>query len=110
LDSVCFFTREENSITGKHYHTGSNPNKNPEILFLLEGAVEYTWFDQGTEYTIDRLHTSLVHGPARIITKSMVWHQIKTLTRCTFLELNSWDDAEEDTIEVDVDVYSMLYK
>lgn len=87
---LCY--REKDSICGRHYHTGSSKNKDPEILYLIQGEVRlrYRYIKDD-----DIITETIVKAPAKITTPKYYWHELKTLTPAIFLELNSLFDGKD---------------
>lgn len=85
--------RRAGSISGRHYHEGKRPGKNPEVLVLLKGDVLLNWKDihgpaRGSEPA---------SAPARITIPAGVWHEVIAVTDFVMLELNSAEDGKGDT-------------
>jgi dTDP-4-dehydrorhamnose 3,5-epimerase-like enzyme len=85
--------RKAGSISGRHYHEGKSPQKNPEILILISGqfkllAIHMQTYRQ-TEYVVE--------APVEVIIQPFVWHEITALTDIYFIELNSIAQHAADT-------------
>lgn len=85
--------RKKGSINGKHYHKGISPQKDPEILVLLEGRCNLYCLDlkSGKEE-----HFTL-EAPCWVEVSPMIWHELKAITRLIFYEMNSKEAHEKDT-------------
>jgi hypothetical protein len=96
--------RKEGTVNGRHYHKGSNPNKNPEELILMKGTIQVNWKKMpGAESGVPSESGSIRGiGPARIVIPANVWHEIIALTDFVMLELNSAADGRNDTYRSDV--------
>ncbi|ATL48552.1 hypothetical protein COR50_16050 [Chitinophaga caeni] len=91
---LCY--RKAGTTSGQHYHEGKNANKNPEIMFLLEGECWMHW----SHLEQRKIESIRVKAPARIEIPSMLWHELEAISDCTFIELNSIADVREDSIRV----------
>lgn len=96
---LCY--RNSNVSCGKHYHTGNSPNKNPEIIYLLKGEVEFRWFNVN-DLTNSNISKKLIKAPSKIVVPINIWHELYTLSECIFLELNSMSDGKSDCIKLDI--------
>jgi hypothetical protein len=86
--------RKKGSSSGRHYHNGVSPNKNPEQLILMSGSVTLNWRNmRGPENgSVD------VQAPARIAIPAGVYHEVIALEDFVMLELNSTADGQGDTV------------
>lgn len=91
---ICF--RNAGSSSGQHYHEGKSDNKNPEILFLLSGKAEMHWCPLGEK----EIRVTEITAPARVEVTINVWHQLIAVTDCSFMELNSVEDVQRDSIRI----------
>lgn len=92
--TLCY--RHAGSSSGQHYHEGISDTKNPEILYLISGKAAIHWCPLGGS----KIETILVEAPARVETPINVWHQLIAVTDCAFIELNSLEDVQKDSIRV----------
>ncbi len=86
--------RKAGSSSGRHYHKGISPAKNPEVLILVLGKARINYRPAGTS---DPLQTVEADAPARIEIPAMVWHELVAVSDVAFLEMNSLDDGKHDT-------------
>jgi hypothetical protein len=85
--------RRAGSASGRHFHHGVSPKKNPEHLILMKGTVQVNWKNmRGPES--GSVH---VEAPARIVIPAWVWHEVIAETDFVMLELNGPEDGREDT-------------
>lgn len=91
-----FCTRKAGSSSGQHYHEGRSNYKDPEILYLFTGDVQIDWCPLDGK----KIETTLVKAPARIEVPVNVWHQVIATTDCCFIELNSIQDVQVDSIRI----------
>ncbi len=85
--------RRAGSISGRHYHQGVHPGKNPERLVLMKGDILLNWKHIGGE----EKGSVPVAGPALIVMPAGVWHEVIAVTDFVMLELNSAADGRGDT-------------
>lgn len=85
--------RKQGVEFGNHYHTGKEPNKNPEILWHLNGSVklEYRHIDSETWESAE------VHQCSQIEIFANTIHKVTAFTDCVMLELNSLQEHINDT-------------
>ena len=91
---VCY--RNAGSSSGQHYHEGKSDNKNPEVLFLFTGKAAIHWCPLGGNEIV----VTEVAAPARVEVPANVWHQLIAVTDCCFIELNSLEDVQKDSVRV----------
>ncbi len=85
--------RNAGSVSGRHYHKGVSPGKNPEDMLLVQGKASLHCKDLETnnEETIELV------APVRVLIQANVWHELTAITDIVFVELNSLVDGSEDT-------------
>ncbi len=89
--------RKKGSRSGRHYHKGTAPAKNPEQLILMQGEVTVNWFDvQG-----DAKGSIQVKAPAKIFIQPWAWHEVIADTDMIMFELNGLEDAKDDTFRIE---------
>jgi hypothetical protein len=89
--------RKAGSSSGRHYHTGRSPYKDPEILYLLSGEAMIRWRKM-EETDIKEVKVS---APAKVEIAVNIWHELLALSDCSFWEMNSLDDVKQDSIRVE---------
>ncbi len=89
--------RNKDSISGRHYHKGEAANKKPEILILISGTIRLKTIDLSTH----KEDIIIIDTPSRIEIPEMVWHEVKAITNCIFLETNSINDCDIDTYRLE---------
>lgn len=87
-------TRKKGTVSGQHYHEGRVAGKNPEVLILLAGEIELYVKDLRTAEE----ERTIIRNPAIIEIFPFVWHEVTALTDALFLELNSLDQHNRDTV------------
>lgn len=91
---VCY--RNAGSSSGQHYHEGKSNYKNPEVLYLFTGKAAIHWCPlHGNEIVVTE-----VNAPARVEVPVNVWHQLVAVTDCCFIELNSLEDVQQDSVRI----------
>lgn len=89
--------RKQGSISGRHYHKGTAPTKNPEQLILMLGEATVNWFDvQGNDKG-----SIQVKAPAKIFIQPWAWHEVIADTDIIMFELNGLEDAKDDTFRIE---------
>ncbi len=91
---LCY--RNAGSSSGQHYHEGISANKNPEIMYLFSGTAAIHWCPLGGSEII----VTEVSAPARVEVPINIWHQLIAVTDCCFIELNSMEDVQKDSVRV----------
>jgi hypothetical protein len=89
--------RKKGTSSGRHYHTGKSPNKDPEILYLLTGEAVIRW----RRLDASQVEEVIVRAPARVEIATYIWHELVPLSDCSFWEMNSLDDVREDSVRVE---------
>jgi dTDP-4-dehydrorhamnose 3,5-epimerase-like enzyme len=85
--------RKAGTISGRHYHKGLSPTKDPEIFILLTGTCTINW-----KHINDKeLQTVQVSGPVKLEFPTYTWHELVMDTDCACLELNSIEEHKADT-------------
>lgn len=93
---ITAYTRKAGAVFGQHFHTGSDPAKDPELFFLIAGSVELRAEDGVTG---DKDVYTLTPGDMLEIDPG-IWHELTALTDAVFIEHRSteFDPAQSDTI------------
>lgn len=89
--------RKAGSSSGRHYHQGASPYKNPEILYLLSGEALIRW-RRLEETAVKEIK---VTAPVKVIIAVDIWHELVALSDCSFWEMNSLEDVKKDSIRVE---------
>lgn len=89
--------RNAGTVSGRHYHEGKVPYKTPEKLIFLQGTATINWKDLNNKVA----GSLIVESPAEVIIPPMIWHEVIAETDIIVLELNSIEDAAEDTIKTE---------
>lgn len=89
--------RKSGSSSGRHYHNGISAYKDPEILILLSGEALIRWRNIAEE----EIKEIKVIAPAKIEIDINIWHELIALTDCSFWEMNSLKDVQEDSVRVE---------
>lgn len=82
---VMIIRRKKGSVAGNHYHTGSDPTRNPEIQFVVSGKINFVAknLDTGEE-------GSFIIGPnTEVRISPRVFHRMEMLEDTTFLEFHT---------------------
>lgn len=85
--------RKVGSVSGNHYHTGSEERKNPEVLCLISGEVEVELEHLPTG-TKERFAAS---APCKLQIFPNTLHRLLAVTDIIFLEMNSLEEHQRDT-------------
>ncbi|BFG69864.1 hypothetical protein KACHI17_07450 [Sediminibacterium sp. KACHI17] len=89
--------RKKGSASGRHYHKGTAPTKNPEQLILMQGEATVNWFDvKGAAKG-----SVQVKAPAKIFIQPWAWHEVIADTDIIMFELNGLEDAKDDTFRIE---------
>lgn len=89
--------RKAGSSSGRHYHTGKSASKDPEILYLLSGEVTIRW-----RRLEDKVNKEIkVIPPAKVVIPVNIWHELVPISDCSFWEMNSLEDVQQDSIRVE---------
>lgn len=94
---LCY--RKAGTSSGRHYHSGKKPYKDPEILYLLSGTAEFRWY--GLEEGPAAMQSRRLTAPVRVIIPIHVWHELRAVTDCSFWEMNSLEDVQQDSVRVE---------
>ncbi len=89
--------RKAGSSSGRHYHTGKVANKDPEILYLLSGSACIRW----CTLSDNEIRETVVQSPAKVVFPVNIWHELVARTDCSFWEMNSLEDVQNDSIRID---------
>ena len=89
--------RKPGSSSGRHYHKGRSPYKNPEKFMLMQGEATVNWCNvKGTEKGSIK-----IAAPVMVYFDPWIWHEIVAVTDMVFYELNSLADGRDDTFRLE---------
>lgn len=98
---VGIIESKKGSVRAKHYH-----KKSTQYTFILSGKVEFFEKDMKTENA--KLDKTTLGPFDLVITPPGVFHAIRCLEDCVFLDMTSESRAgkgyEEDTVRVDMEL------
>ncbi len=78
---IYIYHRKKGIKNWGHFHTGNNPSRNPEVLFLIQGKMKMFFEDLGgnkKELIINENHL--------LITPKLIFHKYEILEYSIFLE------------------------
>ncbi len=85
--------RKAGTVSGRHYHKGISPTKDPEIFVLLTGNCTVNW----RNINEDEIQSAELTGPVKLEIPTYTWHELVMHTDCTCIELNSIEEHKNDT-------------
>ncbi len=89
--------RKAGSLSGRHYHKGRAPYKNPEKIIIMSGEATVNWRNmKGNEQGSHK-----VKAPSLVIINSWIWHEVIADTDIVVFELNALSDGKDDTFRID---------
>ncbi len=89
--------RKAGSASGRHYHKGVAPKKNPEQIIIMQGEATVNWFDVRS----DAKGTEKVKAPAMVQIEAWAWHEVMADTDIIVFELNALEDGKDDTYRIE---------
>ncbi len=89
--------RKAGSASGRHYHKGTAPQKNPEQIIIMQGLATVNWLDVRS----NEKGTVEVKAPAMVIIQPWAWHEVIANTDIIVFELNGLEDAKDDTFRLE---------
>jgi hypothetical protein len=92
-----FSFRKAGSLSGRHYHKGLSPNKNPEKIILVKGEVTLNWFNVAG----DERGSEKIIGPSLVYIHAFIWHELVAVTDFVVFEMNALADGQGDTYRLD---------
>lgn len=96
---VSIYYRKRGTHFAQHYHSGSDPSKNPEKFLLLTGKIKLIYIDSKSSQKIERIISPCTEIRIPPFTK----HNVIAIEDCIFIEYRStvFDKHNPDTIHVD---------
>jgi hypothetical protein len=91
--------RKAGSASGRHYHKGIAPHKNPEQIIIMQGEAMISWFDTRTSNHAER-ESIHVQAPVMVEIAAWAWHEVMAVTGIIVFELNGLEDAKHDTFRM----------
>lgn len=91
-DRIILITRKAGSVSGREFHTGKHPNKDPELGIIISGTVEFYCKDaEGDEVT------TRYDKPVQYTFHKNIYHEVRAITDIIFIEFNAVTDGENDS-------------
>ncbi len=88
--------RKAGSASGRHYHKGTAPAKDPEKLIIMQGEATVNWHDVRS----GEKGSSKLTAPVELHIHPWAWHEVIADTDIIVFELNGLEDAKEDTYRI----------
>ncbi len=88
--------RKAGTASGRHYHKGTAPTKNPEQIIIMTGEATINWYDVRGESK----GSVKVSAPVQINVQPWAWHEVIADTDIVVFELNGLEDAKDDTFRI----------
>ncbi len=94
---IMIIRRKKDSIAGNHYHTGSDPTRNPEIQFVVSGKISFYAknLDTNEEFTF------IISPNTEIRISPQVFHRMEMLEDTVFLEFHTEVSDCKDVVRID---------
>lgn len=92
-----FSFRKAGSASGRHYHKGLSPKKNPEKIILVKGEGTLNWHNVAGE----EKGSEKIIGPSLIHIYPNAWHELIADTDIVVFEMNALVDGQGDTFRLD---------
>ncbi len=93
---LMIIRRKKGSIAGNHYHTGSDPTRNPELQFVVSGKISFYAKNLDTNE-----ESTLIIGPnTEIRISPRVFHRMEMLEDTTFLEFHTEVSDCKDVVRI----------
>lgn len=89
--------RKAGSVSGRHYHKGLAPKKNPEQIIVMQGEALLNWHDVRS----DRSGSVIITAPSLVEIEPWAWHEVISQTDIIVFEMNGLNDAKEDTFKTE---------
>lgn len=87
--------RKTGSVSGRHYHKGLAPKKNPEQIIVMQGEALLNWHDVRG----NRSGSEIITAPSLVEIEPWAWHEVISQTDIIVFEMNGLEDAKEDTFK-----------
>lgn len=86
--------RKAGSASGRHYHKGTAPKKNPEKIIIMSGEATVNWYDVRDEAIsgVEKLK-----APVMVAIEPWAWHEVIADSDLIVFELNALEDGKDDT-------------
>jgi hypothetical protein len=96
---ITIYRRLAGEPVGSHFHRGDDPSKNPELILLLEGVMEFFFIDLNGAERFMRLDAST--GPQELVIEPLVWHSVRIPANVLYIEfrLTWFNDQRPDTFD-----------
>lgn len=96
LKELAFFTRKKGAVSGKHYHEGIHPSKNPERFFIISGKMRFYARDLKTGKEMKKTITPFTE----IQISPNIYHELTALTASIFMELKKEKGGYDDVFRI----------
>ena len=98
LKEVLITKRKKGSVSGNHYHTGSDPTRNPEIQYIISGKVKFTAKNLDT----NEQESHILTESTEIKISPRVFHRIEMLEDTISLEFYTEESPYEDVVKMEL--------
>lgn len=98
LKHILILRRKKGSVSGSHYHTGTDPAKNPEIQYIISGKVKLTVKDLKSNEQEQHILTE--NTEVRIFPN--IFHKIEATEDTILLELQTVVSKYQDVVRMEL--------
>jgi len=98
IKEVLIVKRRKGSVSGNHYHTGSDPTRNPEIQFIISGKMRL--IAKNLDTNEQEQHILTENTEIRIYPR--VFHRIEMLEDTIFIEFHVEESDYQDVVKMEL--------
>jgi len=98
IREVIIVKRKKGSISGNHYHTGSDPSRNPEIQYIISGKMKFTAKNIDT----NEQEEHILEPNTEIRISPRVFHRLEMLEDTIFIEFHPEESDFQDVVKMEL--------
>ena len=98
IREVLIVRRKKGSVAGNHYHTGSDPSRNPEIQYIITGKIKFYAknLETGKEETL------ILDPNTEIRIHPNIFHKLEMMEDTVFLEFHVVESDYKDVVKMEL--------
>jgi len=98
LKEILILKRKKGSVSGNHYHEGTDPTRNPEIQYLASGKMKLTAKNLKT----NEKEEHIIGENTEVRISPMVAHKMEMIEDSILLEFHTEESPYKDMIKVEL--------
>jgi len=99
IKEILIVHRKKGSVSGNHYHNGTDPSRNPEIQYIVSGKIKFIAKNLET----NEREEHILEPNFEVRTYPKVFHRIEMLEDTIFIEFHVEESDYQDVVKMELE-------